>query len=67
MCVKCLYYRPCPPSQVVEVPVEDVDDHEDRGQKVEKLHPFLHETGAVAHVDKADNHNKVRKMKVEQS
>ena len=52
---------------MVEVPVEDVDDHEDRGQNVEKLHPFLHETGAVAHVDKADNHNKIRKMKVEQS
>ena len=45
---------------MVEVPVEDVCDHEDRGQKVEKLDTFLHETGAVAHVDKADNH-KIRK------
>ena len=44
----------------MEVPVEDVGDHEDRGQKVEKLDTFLHETGAVAHVDKADNHNKIK-------
>ena len=48
----------CP--HVVEVSVEDVDDHEDRGEKVEQLGALLHQTRAVAHVDTSDHHRKRR-------
>ena len=42
----------CP--HVVEVPVDDVDNHEDGGEKVEQLGALLHQTRAVEHVDTSE-------------
>ena len=38
----------------MEVPVDDVDDHEDGGEEVEQLGALLHQTRAVAHVDESE-------------
>ena len=42
----------CP--HMVEVSVDDVDNHEDGGEKVEQLGALLHQTRAVAHVDESE-------------
>ena len=39
---------------MVEVSVDDVDNHEDGGEKVEQLGALLHQTRAVEHVDTSE-------------
>ena len=45
----------------MEGPVDDVDDHEDGGEEVEQLGALLHQTRAVAHVDKPAARDKYRR------
>ena len=48
----------CP--HMVEVSVDDVDNHEDGGEKVEQLGAFLDQTRAVEHVDTSEPSKKTR-------
>ena len=43
----------------MDVPIDDVDDHEDGGEKVEQLGALLDQTQAVAHVDKPEARDKL--------
>ena len=43
----------------MDVPIDDVDNHEDGGEKVEQLGALFDQTRAVTHVDKSEAQDKL--------